>query len=254
MIDDPVPSREGTRTYGAAGVNFQLREAGAPGLVAVFLDVDGGPVGEGGSGARYATSTDQRRWVIKSHVFGGQPHRYLCLNEAVCAQIAMWVGIDVPQPAVMELTTDQLEAMAPTASATDRFVYASARIDPSEPLSGTAADDAYGEQLAGIAVLDALVANTDQKPEHLRAQKRDDGSWRVVPVDYGHTLATADALSGFDAAKAPSPPHSLLQPRLTRDAADQWIKRFEKLRPAQISAMVEGLPPAWSWNRMRARY
>ena len=52
-------------------------------LVEIELDRDDGPVGEGGSGARKITATDGSKWIAKATYFGGHPHRYFYLNEAL---------------------------------------------------------------------------------------------------------------------------------------------------------------------------
>jgi hypothetical protein len=59
----------------------------------------------GGSGARYVTSTDGS----KTHLFGS--HHCLCMNEAVCAQIAQRIELRTPEAAVLELEQEQLEKL-----------------------------------------------------------------------------------------------------------------------------------------------
>src|SRR6266571_1453246 len=95
-----------TETYGATAVSVSLRMAGAPSLRTIRLAKVGSPVGYGGSGARYVTSTEGARWVMKAHFLNGQ-HAYLCLNEAVSAQIAMRLSVSAPGAAVVELDEDQ---------------------------------------------------------------------------------------------------------------------------------------------------
>src|SRR5436309_2575788 len=129
-------------SFGAASVSPQLRLDGAPGLTTIEFGTDGGYVGAGGSGARVMTAPDQTKWIIKSHFLGGQQHRYLCLNEAVTAQLATRIGVAVPTPAVLELTAEQLASFSTTASAADRFMYATAYIEPAEVLSPSAAAEA----------------------------------------------------------------------------------------------------------------
>jgi hypothetical protein len=138
-------------TYGAASISNQLRLDGAPGLDTVEFGVDGGYVGDGGSGARVMTAPDGVSWIIKSHFLGGQSHRYLCLNEAVSAQIALRIGVNVPAPAVVELSAEQLSSFSSTATSADRFLFASEYLRDAEALSPSAAADADKDQLAGIA-------------------------------------------------------------------------------------------------------
>jgi hypothetical protein len=78
-------------------------------LITIELASDDGAVGSGGSGSRYMTATDGTRWVMKATYFGGQSHRYLYLNEAVGASIAVGLGISVPKPAVLKLDLAQAQ-------------------------------------------------------------------------------------------------------------------------------------------------
>jgi HipA-like kinase len=209
----------------------------------IRLAIDEGAVGIGGSGARYVTSTDGSRWIAKTHVFGS--HRCLCMNEGVCAQIAQRIELRTPEAAVLELEPEQLEGLHPGAAETDRFFFASRLIDGAESLSPTAAGGADPGQLAGIAVLDSLVHNTDQKPEHLLALQEEDGSWGVQPIDYGHALAVGDSVGSFDPQAGAHPVQALLQPHISWEDVGPWLKRVQEISRQEFRAMVDGLPAAW---------
>lgn len=230
--------------YGAAAVSYQLRASGAPALRALELEIDGGAVGNGSSGSRFVTTLDGTRWVMKSHILGGQQHRYLCLNEAVYAQLATRVGVSVPEPAVIRLSDEQLAALRPGAASTDRFCFGSALVEHAEALSPTAAAEADPQQLAGVVVLDALVVNTDRKPEHVLARPRD-GGWDIWAIDHGHTLAVSDTLSGFQVEVPAPPPMPLLGNHISYRDVEPWINRLTSLEPPELKAMVEGLPAPW---------
>jgi hypothetical protein len=231
------------RVYGAASISWQLRREGAPSLVTVRLAVDEGAVGMGGSGARYVTSTDGSRWVVKTHIFGS--HQCLCMNEAVSSQIAQRMELRIPEPAVLELDSEQLLKLHPGAQETDRFFFASRRVEDDEPLSPAAAAGTDPEALAGIVVLDALVRNTDQKPEHLLAQPQEDGTWRVLPIDYGHALAVGDTVTSFDPSAEASPIPQLLQDHVSWPHIEPWIATVRDISRHEFQAMVEGLPTPW---------
>jgi hypothetical protein len=181
---------------------------------------------------------------MKSYVFGGQRHRYLCLNEAVCAQLAIRAGISVPQPAVVELESSQLEAIAAGAQATDRFAFASELIEDAEPLSPSVAAAADRGQLAGIAVLDALVRNSDEKPEHILARLEDE-EWDVLPIDHGNTLAVSDTLSSFRADEPAAPTLPLIAAQISWTNVEPWLDRFAGIERSEFQAMVDGLPAPW---------
>jgi hypothetical protein len=116
------------------------------------MAADGGPVGNGGSGARYITGTDGARWIMKATFFGGQAHRYLYLNEALSAQIAWRLGVAVPDVAVVELSPEQLGTFCSIAPESERYVVASRRVEPAEALSPATASEARRSERAGIIV------------------------------------------------------------------------------------------------------
>ena len=234
------------KIYGAAAVSPQLRAGGAPALTTVGLSIDYGYIGAGGSNARRILGTDGRQWVMKSNILGGQTHRYLCLNESVAAQIAMQIGLNVPEAAVIELDDLQLDALRPGTPTTDRFFFGSQLVEPAEVLSPSSAAGADSDQLAGIAVFDALIWNTDPKPEHILVQQRHDGDWDVFPIDHGHVLAIADFIEGHLPVDAPAqPPFDLIRPFVTNEAAEPWFDMLEGLRRSDLIAMARGLPAAW---------
>ena len=233
------------RIYGAASVSYHMRSAGSPALRGLEFELDAGAVGAGGSGSRYVVTRDGGSWIMKSHILGGQPHRYLCLNEALYAQLALRIGVNVPEPAVIELTPDQLEVLRPGASSTDRFFFGSALIADAEALSPTAAADADPAQLSGFTVLDALVINTDRKPEHVLARQRDDGGWDTWPIDHGHTLAISDTLTSFQVQAPAPPPIPLVADRIDYEDMEPWIEDLAGVDRTELLAMVDGLPASW---------
>ncbi len=231
--------------YGAAAVSNQLRLDGAPGLNTIEFGSDGGYVGDGGSGARVMTAPDGVSWIIKSHFLGGQAHRYLCLNEAVSAQVALRMGVSVPTPAVLELSAEQLASFSSTATSADRFVFASEYLRDAETLSPSAAADADKSQLTGIAVLDCLICNTDRKPEHILTVKQEDDSWGILAIDHGHCFAVSDTVSGLSATQASPAPIPMVQPYITEELAEPFLEAAESIPRAEFAAMASGLPDPW---------
>lgn len=232
-------------TYGAAAVSVKLRLDGAPGLTSVEFGTDGGYTGAGGSGARYMTAPDGTRWVVKAHFLGGQAHRYLCMNEAVSSQIAVRLHVPVPTPGVLELTEAQLRSYSSTASIADRYVFASELIAPAEPLSPTAAAGADPSELAGIAVLDALICNIDRKPEHILAQRENVDEWDVWAIDHGHSFAVSDTVTGLAVDQPTPPPIPMIAPFITMETAEPFIAAAEAIPRSEFAAMVNGLPAPW---------
>jgi hypothetical protein len=178
----------------AARLTNSIRSAS--GLCRIEMAVDGGPVGSGGSGARYITDADGVRWVMKAPFLGGQAHGYLCLNEGLAAQIAWRIGVAAPQAGVVELSVAQLRGFSTSAPEQARFVFASQLIEPGESLTPEAARESLPSDRGGIVALDELIWNTDRKPEHVIARRDDDGEWHLHPIDHGHCFAVADTLAG----------------------------------------------------------
>lgn len=218
----------------------------AVGLPTITLSADRGPVGTGGSGARYMVANDGSRWVMKANYFGGQQHRYLCLNEALCCQIARRLGVSVPQAAVVQLTLDQARVYKADANEPDRFVVASELIEPAEPLSPASAAGADSTQVTGIVAFDALVRNTDRKEEHVLAQQREDDGWHLWAIDHGHTLATADMLRGsFDELQPALEPMTLLRQQISADDIEGWCDTAATVSRVEFKQMVDALPGPW---------
>jgi hypothetical protein len=111
-------------------------------------------VGQGGSGSRFMTSGDGVRVIVKSTIFGGQPHRYLPFNEALGALVGGRIGAPVPQPYVARLTIEQARTFKADADENARLAFAAARVDGIEPLSAEAARGSDPEATASILVLD----------------------------------------------------------------------------------------------------
>jgi HipA-like protein len=189
---------------------------------------------------------DGSRWVMKANYFGGQHHRYLCLNEALCGQIARRLGVSVPQAAVVQLSPDQAQTYKADASEPDRFVVASQLIEPAEPLSPASAAGAETGQVAGIVAFDALVRNTDRKEEHVLAQRREDDGWQIWAIDHGNTLATADTLHGsFDELQPAQQPMTLLRQQIGTDDVAGWCETAATVSRLEFKQMVDALPGAW---------
>jgi hypothetical protein len=210
----------------------------------VEFEQDDGPVGDGGSGAHYVTASDGSKWVAKAPYLGSQPHRYLYLNETLSKLIAERLGVPVPGCAALNLTQAQADALRPDRSGNDRLIFACERIERPEAFSPEVARAVSEEERAGIAVLDALVWNTDNKPEHVLAEQ-DNGGWRVWPVDHGHTFAVADSLQSLPQQDAPYPPFPLLNEGVTRTHLGAWIDRAKGIEQEEFTAMVRTLPPDW---------
>lgn len=209
------------------------------------METDGGPVGNGGSGARYMTATDGSQWVMKATFFGGQAHRYLYANEAVTAQIAHRMGVAVPELAVVELSEEQLRKFSSTAPETARTIVATRLIEPAEALTPPTAAASTRLDRAGIITLDYISWNSDEKPEHVLAQ-RENGSWKLWPIDHGHTFAVADTLTGnLDPNRPTSPPMPLLAQGVTLGDAQIWIDAAQSIQRSEFYGMVQQLPAAW---------
>lgn len=206
---------------------------------------DGGLVGGGGSCPHYITDEDGKKWVMKGTFLGGQDHSYLFLNEGLSALLAHEIGVNVPQMAVVELTSDQLHAFKPGAAAHERTAFASALIQPREAISPESADECDAQALAGIVVFDAWIRNTDRKAEHVLAQETESG-WIPWAVDHGHTLATAHTLAGnFDSLQQPNAPLDLLASRVRTEHLEPWLVRIHALDRSTIYAIISSLPGAW---------
>jgi hypothetical protein len=219
-------------------------------LPEVNFHEDDGPVGQGGSGSRYVTATDGSKWVVKSTYFGGQPHRYLYLNEALGALIAQALGAPVPRIAVMKLTLAQAQVFKPAALDSDRFLFACERMDPCEALSPEAVDGADLGSLAAITALDQLIWNTDRhgKPEHVLARKRPyEDSWDLWAVDHGHSFSVRDSLDAGDIAadRVAQAPWEWLTRRLSRGDLDPFIEKSRSISAENYKMMVAELPGAW---------
>jgi hypothetical protein len=182
---------------------------------------------------------------MKATFFGGQTHGYLYLNEALSASIGHRIGVNVPRCAVLELTPEQLDTLSPGRPVTERFVFASEFIANAEPLSPEATGAARTEDMAGIAVFDALIWNTDRKEEHVLSVQQD-GEWRLWAIDHGHTFAVANSLMGALGPDAPAAiPVSLMRDRLTRAALDPWIHRAANIDRSEFVRMVASVPGQW---------
>lgn len=215
-------------------------------LRSIELVVDENRIGPGGSGARFITADDGNLWVMKANFLGGQQHRYLCLNEALCALIAYRLEVSVPECAVVVLSQQQLLSYKPDGVPSESFVFGSRVVEPVEPLSPEVASLVDPNQAAAIITLDALVRNTDRKPEHVLAQLDLDGDWKLWAIDHGHTLATADTVHGqFSAEQETVPPLDLLRQRTTSDDLRPWIERAESIDRHEFKRMVDGLPGPW---------
>ena len=213
-------------------------------LQEIEMQQDNGPVGAGGSAPRYITASDGSHWVAKATYFGGQPHRYLYLNEAVCNMVADRIGVAVPTPAVLRLTPEQAEVFKPGHQEADRIIFASTRIEPAEALSPEAVRATLAETRAGIVVFDALVWNTDDKPEHVVAERRDEG-WQLWPVDHGHCLAVADTLQSLPTVDAPYNVFQLLADGVQKAHLAPWIERAREVEAEEFAEMVRSLPAEW---------
>jgi hypothetical protein len=218
---------------------------GSSTLPRIHLAQDHGRMPGGGSGARLISDKDGVRWVMKSHVLGGQQHGYLCLNEGLCGQVGRRLGLNVPEIRAVELTTDQLATLNAAANEADSIMVASRLIEPAEPLSPTAAADVSSTDLAGIVVFDALIWNTDRNEEHVLAQLQDE-RWRIFPIDHGNALAVASTLAGaLDPLQPAHPPISLIRDRLTSDDLDEWIDRAQDITRKEFADMVHSMPHEW---------
>lgn len=219
-------------------------------LSEVSFHEDDGPVGDGGSGSHYVTATDGSKWVLKSTYFGGQPHRYLYLNEALGALVAEALGAPVPRVAVMRLTLEQARVFKSDATEADGVLFASERIDPCEALSPEAVDGASTAALGSINVLDRLIWNTDRhgKPEHVLARKRPyEEAWDIWAVDHGHCFSVADVLSDNDLAadRVAQPTWEWLTRRLSRDDQAPFVERAQRIGVEGYASMIDELPSEW---------
>jgi hypothetical protein len=206
---------------------------------------DGGPVGGGGSNPRYITDEDGQRWIMKGTFLGGQDHAYLRLNEGLCSLIARRLNVPVPQPAAVLLTLDQLHGFRPSATSSEGVAFASLRIDPREAIAPETAASCDRFHLASIVAFDALVLNTDRKPEHVLVQETA-GQWHPWAVDHGHTLATAHTLAGnFDASRPCSPPMDLLAANITASDLEPALEAIEGLSAYDVHNLIQSLPGEW---------
>jgi hypothetical protein len=206
---------------------------------------DGGPVGGGGSNPRYITDEEGRKWIMKATFLGGQDHAYLRLNEGLCALLSRRVGAPVPDAAVVELSIEQLEGFKLGAAASERLAFASRLIEPREALSPETAASCPRSRLAAIVALDALVLNTDRKPEHVVVQESD-GAWQPWAIDHGHTLATAHTLAGhFDATQPCLPPMDLLKHNVSVADLEPSVEAVECLDFSDVYGLIQSLPGEW---------
>jgi hypothetical protein len=219
-------------------------------LTEVNFHEDDGQVGQGGSGSRYMTATDGSKWVVKSTYFGGQPHRYLYLNEALAVLIAQALGAPVPRIAVMKLTLEQAQAFKPAADESDRSLFACELIEPCEALSAEAVDGAEVKALAAITVLDQLTWNTDRnsKPEHVLARKRPyEDLWDLWAVDHGHCFSVRDSLDDGDLApdRVAQPPWEWLTRRVSKSDLEPVLEAAQAISEESYKQMIAELPGEW---------
>jgi len=210
-----------------------------------MLRDDHGSIGAGGSGARLITASNDAKWVMKAPIFGGQSHRFLCLNEAVCGLIGRLIGANVPDVAVIELTTEQLESFKPAARETERFAVATGLIEPAEALTPDTASQVPVSEVAPVIVLDAWVNNTDRKEEHVLVHQDESEDWHVTAIDHGHTIAMGDTLVDALLPETPQQPFPTLASRVTDQDLEPWIRRAQSVPREDLVAIVEALPSSW---------
>jgi hypothetical protein len=187
---------------------------------------------------------------MKSTYFGGQAHAYLYLNEALSALIGRELGVPVPEPAALRLEPEQARAFKPQLEAKDLIIFATALIEPSEPLSSEAVDGADPAQPAGIVVLDQLVWNTDRagKPEHVLAEAKDEGgTWQLWAVDHGHTFCIQDTLdeSLLAADRIAQDPYDQLLRVVTREMLEPLVEQAKAIGREGFEELVRMLPEDW---------
>jgi hypothetical protein len=211
------------------------------------LREDHGQMGAGGSGARLVTCSDGERWVMKSPILGGQRHPFFCLNEAIGGLVGHRLGANVPEVAVVELTLEQVQTYDAAAAAASRFVVATRLIEPAEPLSPDTAVRAEKGEVAGLVALDALIANTDAKEEHVLAYREDadDDRWRLAAIDRGHSLAMGSNLASFASDAPAAPPVPLLAQQIAAADLARWVEKARAVRREEFLEMVRVLPGTW---------
>jgi hypothetical protein len=209
----------------------------------IELDRDEGPIGQGGSGARWITAPDGSKWSAKATYFGGHGHRYFYVNEALTKLIAERLDVRVPDSAALRLTPEQVEAFSPGRSEQDRVIFACRRID-GEALTPPVVQATAAADRAGIIVLDAAVWNTDDKAEHVIAEEST-GEWRLWPVDHANCMSVADSLASLPQTDAPFQPFNLLMENVSRADINPWIERAKSIGEEEYADMVRTLPSEW---------
>jgi hypothetical protein len=208
---------------------------------AITMTQDLGRMPGGGSAARLILGSDGDRWVMKSHVFGGQVHRFLCFNEALSGQVGCRLGVNVPEVRAVRLTTEQLHGYNAGSVETDAVMVASRLIEPAEALSPSVAEVANRAEMAAITVFDALVWNTDRKEEHILAHAHGSG-WRLYAIG----MAMGDNLAGaLDPTASATPPVQLLREHLDPSDLEPWLDRAAQIRRSEFADMVHSLPFEW---------
>lgn len=183
---------------------------------------------------------------MKSTYFGGQHHQYLYLNEALSAQVAHRLEVNVPRIAVVRLSLEQARAYHAAADERDRPVFGIERVSQVEALTPDTAQASDPAEAAGIVVLDALVWNTDRKAEHVLAQQLEMGDLRLWAVDHGHTFSVRNALDASDLdPDRDLAPYDLLARRVTREHLAPFIDRAIGISHDEYVEMISAMPPEW---------
>jgi hypothetical protein len=151
----------------------------------------------------------------------------------------------VPEPAIVELSEEQVRAYKPDApDERDRLIFGSLRIDPVEALSPDAARAASKEEIAAIIVLHALTWNGDLQAEHVLAQEGQDG-WRLWAVDHANALAVSDSLAALQGAEAAFQPLQMLAEQVGRGDLEPCVERAKEIAEEDYAEMVRALPAEW---------
>lgn len=200
---------------------------GIPTLRKLLLGQDLGPVGAGCEGSHFVTDSAGDEWVVKGH--GGRGE--LCFVEALSSLLAQYLGV-----------------LTPTAGALkqgDEILFASRRVAVSKPKGR---ERVSAVDAAGIAVLDALIANSDRHDANVVLEEQG-GQYRIWAIDHGHALRglLESPRGGKDPFVSSHVACADTVCRVKVDPAEKKriLGRLRSLPESHVKAMVRRMPAEW---------
>ena len=198
--------------------------------------VDLGQVGQGGSGSHYL-SINGRQHIGKcrSRANGA----WVCFNEFFAARLATRLDLPIPPFQVVQFQGSL---------ATSEQWFCSERITPgANPVPATYGRLVNAEKLAGIAVFDIWLCNTDRSPTNLFAQQVGTNQERLFIIDHGHTLLTSGTLPALAAQDVANflRCNDLIDAITNVNSLGQAIEAAAAVPELEVIELIQNVPDAW---------